>query len=328
MEGTRVGGVVDVVKAGAEPLSKLIDVVSRGIGILYEPTKIRKLAKAKAFEMSTIAQAIRDNPDLPMFYDRDGVKIDSSDVKALAERASSRLLLQEMRKQQNIEAIVDKAYVELQKETEVSSEPVDDDWIVRFFNSVEDVSNEKLQEIWARILAGEIKKPRSSSMRTLDLLKNMSVEEATVFEKVSVCVLDSGVEKYIPDERELWKEYGIDFRDLFLLCDAGLLNLSELSMNFEFNSTRHKIFNNEVVCILAPIPDTSPKPKKIAVRCLTGAGAELLEAVKAGSDQEREFALKYFKKLKLENEDLFISAYDLVSVSGCNFHHGSEDLLS
>ena len=323
-----MGGVVDVVKAGAEPLSKLIDVVSRGIGILYEPTKIRKLAKAKAFEMSTIAQAIRDNPDLPMFYDRDGVKIDSSDVKALAERASSRLLLQEMRKQQNIEAIVDKAYVELQKETEVSSEPVDDDWIVRFFNSVEDVSNEKLQEIWARILAGEIKKPRSSSMRTLDLLKNMSVEEATVFEKVSVCVLDSGVEKYIPDERELWKEYGIDFRDLFLLCDAGLLNLSELSMNFEFNSTRHKIFNNEVVCILAPIPDTSPKPKKIAVRCLTGAGAELLEAVKAGSDQEREFALKYFKKLKLENEDLFISAYDLVSVSGCNFHHGSEDLLS
>jgi hypothetical protein len=132
MEDALVGVIEDIVKAGVEPISKLIDVASRGIGTLYEPTKIKKFAKAKAFEMSTIAQAIRDNPDLPIFYGRDGVQIDSTDAKALAERASSRFMLQEIRKQQNIEAVVDKAYEELQQEQYVTSEPVDDDWIVRF----------------------------------------------------------------------------------------------------------------------------------------------------------------------------------------------------
>lgn len=35
----------------------LIDAVSRGIGTLYEPWRIRKNAEAKAYEMQTLAEA-------------------------------------------------------------------------------------------------------------------------------------------------------------------------------------------------------------------------------------------------------------------------------
>lgn len=35
----------------------LIDAVSRGIGTLYEPRRIRKNADAKAYEMQTLAEA-------------------------------------------------------------------------------------------------------------------------------------------------------------------------------------------------------------------------------------------------------------------------------
>jgi hypothetical protein len=46
---------------------------------------------------------------------------------------------------------------ELKKENDVSDTPVDEDWIVRFFNVVEDISDEMMQQLWGRILAGEVK---------------------------------------------------------------------------------------------------------------------------------------------------------------------------
>ncbi|HWQ98351.1 MAG TPA: DUF2806 domain-containing protein [Clostridia bacterium] len=322
-----MGAVSDIVKAGVEPISKFIDAVSRGIGCLYEPTKIKKLAAAKASEISIVADAIRKNDDLPIIYNRDGVQIDASDYLALAERANSRLVFQEMRKQQNIEAIVEKAYREVETFSEVSSEPVDDDWIVRFFNSVEDVSDEKLQEIWAKLLAGEIKKPRSSSQRTLDLLKNLSPDEAMLFEKASVCVLESGAEKYIPDETSLLKEQGISFRDLFTLSDAGLINLSELTVTSDLSCGDSMIFNDKIVCILKAATDESPKSIQFVVRCLTWAGTEIFRALTSDSDQRVDFALKYFRKLKDEKTNLIVSAYNVVAFEGNGVRYKKNNLL-
>ena len=45
----------------SEPLKKLIEVVSQGIGALSRPYLIRKTADAKAYEIKTITQAVRDN---------------------------------------------------------------------------------------------------------------------------------------------------------------------------------------------------------------------------------------------------------------------------
>ena len=71
-----------------------------------------------------------------------------------------------------------------------SKETVSDDWTARFIRITEDVSDADMQVLWARILAGEVKKPRSFSLRTLDVLKNMSKKEAEVFLKIAPYVLE------------------------------------------------------------------------------------------------------------------------------------------
>jgi hypothetical protein len=49
-----------------EPISKFIDVFSRAIGKIYEPTHIRRMARAKGQEIVTVAEAIRENMDVPI----------------------------------------------------------------------------------------------------------------------------------------------------------------------------------------------------------------------------------------------------------------------
>jgi len=44
-----------------EPLKKLIEVVSQGVGCLSKPYLVRKNADAKAYEIKVIAQAIKEN---------------------------------------------------------------------------------------------------------------------------------------------------------------------------------------------------------------------------------------------------------------------------
>ncbi len=101
----------------------------------------------------------------------------------LAERTADRINFQEAKKQLNIESITAYAAEELKNEDPVSNEPIDEDWTSRFFNIAEDISSDEMQELWGRILAGEIKQPKSYSLRALELLKNLSKKEAEVFLK-------------------------------------------------------------------------------------------------------------------------------------------------
>jgi len=58
------------------------------------------------------------------------------------------------------------------------------DWYIRFFESVGNITNENLQELWAKILAGQALKKGKFSLRTLETLHNMSSEEAIIFNKL------------------------------------------------------------------------------------------------------------------------------------------------
>lgn len=49
----------------SQPLTKFVEVVSQGIGTLYEPTHIKRMAKSRAKEIKTISSAINDS-NLPI----------------------------------------------------------------------------------------------------------------------------------------------------------------------------------------------------------------------------------------------------------------------
>lgn len=216
-----MGEIAETAAKFVEPLGKLIDSVSGAIGKAYEPRHIRKMADAEAYKIKKIGEALRENSDIPIEYNPEGVSLSTADFEQFVKRTQSRMAFQELKKQENIESVADKAYDLLEGEEPVTAEPVEEDWMLRFFNCVEDISNEKMQEIWAHILAGEIKKPNSFSLRTLDTLRNISSDEASLFEKV---VKSGIVFNCIPHYNDFLKKHNISYADIMQLGECGLVN--------------------------------------------------------------------------------------------------------
>ena len=52
-----------------EPVEKLIETLFNGVGQFYEPIHIRRMAKARAKEISIIGKALTDNLQLPIKYE-------------------------------------------------------------------------------------------------------------------------------------------------------------------------------------------------------------------------------------------------------------------
>lgn len=217
----------------SQPLTKLVETVSSGIGTLYKPIHNRRMAKAKTFEMQLISSTINNNLQLPMKYEDGNITIDSSNANELVQRAQNRFLFQEMKKQQNIESVINRAASELSAVASVSDIPVDEDWISEFFNCVANISNPQMQILWGKILAGEVENPGQFSRRTLDSLKKLTQKEAELFKNISRFVLSCPLEfeynvetndYFVPAHRSITQKYNITFPDIIILSDAGLLS--------------------------------------------------------------------------------------------------------
>ncbi len=141
----------------AEPITKMVEAVSAGIGVLYEPTRIRRKAEAKAQALVTMAVARRR-------------------AETIEERAQIRVVTLENQRQQNIESIVDKAIEELSEKA--SPDPIHPDWMRFFLVSSQDTSDEQIQHLWARVLAGETESPGKYSRRLLEFIRLISKSEA------------------------------------------------------------------------------------------------------------------------------------------------------
>lgn len=165
------------------PIDKLIEVVSSVVGRLSKPyfdkqdidTKayeIKKLAEARAEEMKIISKAVKENHCMTggINYSETGLSIISHNeppksddlveisTLKLDERTQRRIDYKEAKKQLNLESVTAYAAELLLDAPPVLDEPIGEDWKTRFFNIAEEVSNEEMQALWGRILAGEIKK--------------------------------------------------------------------------------------------------------------------------------------------------------------------------
>lgn len=279
-------GATEIVTALVSPANKLIDTVSGAIGKAYEPRHRRKMADAKAYEIAKVGSAIRDNCDMPIEYNHDGtLQIDTSNYEELIKRTGLRLAFQEVKKQENIESVVDKAYELLENEIEGSNEPVDEGWMLRFINSVSDISDVDLQIMWSKILAGEIKNPNTYSLRTLETLKNISKSEAELFNKVSKII----VHDFVVNNTELMNKYGIIFSDILSLDDCGLINSSGLiTSTITFHDGEIVLSNdNYVLRYNDANSDGNSKPEiTLGVYVLTEAGKNILKIIDQQPDDD------------------------------------------
>lgn len=103
----------------------------------------------------------------------------------------------------------------------VSDEPVNDDWFTQWRNRAQDVSDEQMQKLWAKIIAGEVKSPKSYSLHSLDLLARLSKEDADSVAKLAhIAVFDS----IIKVDQKYLDRLGLSFDRLLYLDDIGVLN--------------------------------------------------------------------------------------------------------
>lgn len=280
-------GSLVTINIDGKPLEKLIDVVSKGIGTLYRPRKIRKEADAQAYAIKVLENA---------------KALSASESKLIeaetSDRIAQRLVAKEVRRQENIDTVVEMAANNLENAT-VSEKPVDDDWAARFFDIVQDVSKDEMKVLWAKILAREIEKPSSYSLRTLELLRNISFEEAELFMKIADFVLkQSGC--MIFSENGSLDKYGIMYNDLAKLREAGLVQSGEMISRTYKSSNTGVVHSNLLYGDLFVQLTIQPKTPSLVlpILLLTQAGCEIYELVKPKQNHSylRDFASFINKK--------------------------------
>ena len=67
----------------------------------------------------------------------------------------------------------------------VSDKAVDKDWFSRWRAEARLVTSDELRRMWARILVEEVKEPEAVSLKTLDVLKNLTKSDIDLFIKIA-----------------------------------------------------------------------------------------------------------------------------------------------
>lgn len=93
---------------------------------------------------------------------------------------------------------------------------MEQDWLCRFREVASNTTTEEIQQLWGRILAGEIKSPGKHSLRTLEFIKNLSPKEAKQIEKLFSFVLHS---QFIARSFNGFYDYGSDLLNSKLSFD-------------------------------------------------------------------------------------------------------------
>ncbi len=236
---------INIVKIEGKPIEKLIETVSSAIGTLYKPRAMRKEADAEAYKIEKLEEAKAK-----------GLLLKADAEFEILSRAQERFINQELSRQLNIESIAEKAAKYLKDS--VSEQPVDADWRTKFFNKSQDISNEEMQEVWAKILAEEVSTPGLTSLRTLDIVSNLSKQEAELFQKL--CGMTFGYAHIFKfKNRNHFNEYNLPFGNLLTLKAAGLLHESDhLNVTFSFMPQHRStvlLFSNVQILISHPAQD-------------------------------------------------------------------------
>ena len=303
----------EIIKAMNDPAIKLIEAVSRAIGKAYEPRYTKRMADAKAYEIEKISETMRNNSDLPIVYTGGETNVDISDYDSLRQRTGARLAYQEIRKQENIEAVVDKAYEEIQGKTLQSDNPVNQDWMSRFISNVGEVSDEEMQMLWAKVLAGEVIAPKTFSLKTLDCLRNLTSDDAVLFSKVCPFIIHNS---FLLSNMDINQKYGIFYNDVLRLDDCGLLNSSGfITMNMKVGKENKLILDFEEYILMGQCNDGKDHKISIGEFPLSRSGRELAQLARK-EKMPGNYIIDVSETVKKEANGCELSLHKVISRDG------------
>jgi len=203
---------ISIVNLGelSKPADTLIKKVSSAVGGIFEPWQIKRIAKADAE-----ASLIKAKAEI--------------EITDLHRRAMRRFVEEEASRQDNMEEITKKALPQLESESDPSM--IEDDWITNFFEKSRNISDNDMQDLWARILAGEANLPGSYSRRTVNFLDDLDKRDAKLF--FTLCRFGWLIGDFTPlifdAHAQIYNDKGLTFDTLTHLDSIGLVQYNNFS---------------------------------------------------------------------------------------------------
>lgn len=317
----RISSHAEVLTVKIPALERLIKVVASGIGSvagpMLAPWRANRegeaeviLAQARAKVLLIESEAHRKARDY--LIPEDAHNISQLDFGSLVRE---RVKYQEQKRLANVQAVTAKAAVMLEGVQVEDAEP-DHYWTARFFNDVQDVSSDDLQDLWAKVLSGEVKRGGSTSLRALDILKNIDARTAHLFGLFcSVAIYLTEEDGHVTDARvpslggeasqNALEPFGLGFGDLNRLNEHGLI-ISDYNSFFDYVVERDldggaELFHQGVRWDWA-IQEKDKQTKTVRIHgvAMTVSGAELAQAIPqvamtAYTNQLKKFLSNRFK---------------------------------
>mgnify|MGYP000955842643 CR=1 FL=1 len=194
----------------SKPADTLIKKVSSAVGGIFEPWQIKRVAKAEAE-----ASLIKAKAEI--------------EITDLHRRAMRRFVEEESIRQENMEEITKKALPQLESGSDPSR--VEDDWVTNFFDKSRIISDKDMQDLWARVLAGEANSPGTYSKRTVNFLGDLDKKDAELF--LALCRFGWFVGNFTPlifdVNDKIYKDNGLNFGTLTHLDSIGLIQFNNIS---------------------------------------------------------------------------------------------------
>ena len=156
---------------------------------------------------------------------------------------------------------------------------MDNDWTVNFFDKSRIVSDDEMQNLWSRVLAGEASAPGTYSKRTVNFLSDLDKTEANLFTQFCGFVAQTPLEPPMPlmfdFHAEIYNRHGIDFMSIQHLESIGLIQLEPLT-GFNLHSLpRTVVFIYDGQEVALEMPKDTDNSLDIGKTVFTRTGTEL-----------------------------------------------------
>ena len=281
-------------------IEKLLDYVASGIGAVGGPMLARWKARAKADAMRISAEGQADSIRLIAAEQSkaqqkfaEGYSRIHGEI-TVGQEVQARLNFQEKKRQRNIASVVTMAAEQI-GEKQVENRAVDDDWVARFFGDVQDITSDRMQRIWSKILAGEVETPGRTSLHTLAILKNMTQRDAELFESVAQFIFHTSL--FTGENYKRVRGYP-KYKSIIMLESYGLMTMaaSRLFENYKSNSNVIKIVRGNVAYRISGESTTT----KIGFPCfpLSSQGIEIFNLIEPAINEDYLEEIATFLKEK------------------------------
>jgi hypothetical protein len=243
----------------SKPANTLIEKISEAIGGAARPYQIIRVARAEGQ-----AEIIRTTARM--------------EAQGIERRALERFASEEIKKQQNMEEIIRKALPEVREEAK--PENLEPDWISNFFDKSRLTSDEDMQKLWAKILAGEANQPGKFSRGTVNLVGTLDRGDALLFKQLCrfAFTLETPYPLVYDLDAKIYMNEGINYGVLAHLDSIGLINFDNAGGYRRLNLSQEGLvyyFGREVYVAFPGAK--SPCSLRVGKVLLTRAGRQLAE---------------------------------------------------